>query len=75
MPCADANGYSDVQESHCEGRFVRHFWVEKDPIKEDHVKIILNAIIWRIFYENSLGVILCQIEGVMERYRAHDVTA
>lgn len=78
MPCAEANGYPGVRESHCEGRFVRHYWFEKDRIKEDYVNNIMNAItlpIQRIFSENSLGVIRNQTENVIERYRAHNVTA
>ncbi|KAJ4298930.1 hypothetical protein N0V90_004173 [Kalmusia sp. IMI 367209] len=68
LPCAEANGYPGVEASKCEGKFVRHYWFEKERIKLDLQHNIMNAImlpIQRIFAENIGNVISEQKENVL----------
>ncbi|KAF2641125.1 hypothetical protein P280DRAFT_489572 [Massarina eburnea CBS 473.64] len=68
LPCAEANGYPGVTQSHCEGRFVRHYWFNKFRIKEDFADNMMNAItlpLQRIFAENTNGVIYEQNKNVI----------
>lgn len=68
LPCAEANGYPGVRQSHCEGRFIRHYWFEKSRIKGDFSDNMMNAItlpLQRIFAENTHGVVHEQKENVI----------
>lgn len=68
LPCAEANGFPGVSVSSCQGKFVRHYWFEKQLIKKDFSENMMNALtlpIQRIFAENKGGVIVEQQENVI----------
>jgi hypothetical protein len=68
LPCAEANGYPGVSQSHCEGRFVRHYWFDKHRVKNDFSDNMMNAItlpLQRIFAENTNGIVYEQNENVI----------
>ncbi|KAF2870352.1 hypothetical protein BDV95DRAFT_496247 [Massariosphaeria phaeospora] len=63
LPCAEANGFPGVQESNCQGKFIRHYWFEKHMVKKDFRENMMQAIslpIQRIFADNIGGVIVEQ---------------
>lgn len=68
LPCAEANGFPGVEISNCQGKFVRHYWFDKDHIKNDLLQNMMNAItlpIQRIFAENVGHVIMEQTENIV----------
>ncbi|KAF2439390.1 hypothetical protein P171DRAFT_369640 [Karstenula rhodostoma CBS 690.94] len=68
LQCAEANGFPGVEISNCQGKYVRHYWFEKQKIKEDLQQNMMNAItlpIQRIFAENIGGIITEQKENVL----------
>lgn len=63
LPCAEANGYPGVKVSNCQGKFIRHYWFEKDTIKKDFRENLMNAItlpIQRMFADNTNGIVVEQ---------------
>ncbi|KAF1995337.1 hypothetical protein P154DRAFT_538830 [Amniculicola lignicola CBS 123094] len=66
LECAEANGFPGVEISHCEGKFIRHYWFDKTLIKKDFRENMMQAItlpIQRLFAENTGGVIEEQKEN------------
>lgn len=60
LPCAEANGYPGVSVSNCQGRFIRHYWFNKENVKKDFSQNIMQAVtlpIQRIFADNIAGVV------------------
>lgn len=63
LDCGEANGYPGVQISHCQGKFIRHYWFDKSNVKKDFSDNMMQTItlpIQKIFAENIGGVISTQ---------------
>lgn len=68
LECGEANGFPGVTVSNCQGKFVRHYWFEKQKVKEDFQDNIMNAItlpIQKFFADNIGGIITEQEQNVI----------
>ncbi|KAF2194004.1 hypothetical protein K469DRAFT_727456 [Zopfia rhizophila CBS 207.26] len=61
LPCAEANGYPEVDVAQCKGKFIRHYWFEKSRVKNDFQENMMQAItmpMQRIFSEKRGGIVV-----------------
>ncbi|KAF2472591.1 uncharacterized protein BDR25DRAFT_220233 [Lindgomyces ingoldianus] len=66
LECAEANGYPGVEVSHCQGKFIRHYWFDKYKVKNEFQENIMQAItqpIQQTFADNYHGVTFEQKEN------------
>jgi hypothetical protein len=45
LPCDEANGAPDAAQSGCTGRFVRHYWINKDFAKREFRDGVMQAMV------------------------------
>ncbi|KAF2734417.1 hypothetical protein EJ04DRAFT_437140 [Polyplosphaeria fusca] len=63
LPCAEANGYPGVSVAHCEGLFIRHYWFEKQHVKNIFMENVMQTItlsIQKLFAENDPNTVYNQ---------------
>lgn len=57
LDCGEANGFPGVKLSKCEGKFVRHYWFQKDLVKTDYRENMMNALglpIQKLFSDTAI---------------------
>ncbi|KAF2459128.1 hypothetical protein BDY21DRAFT_362607 [Lineolata rhizophorae] len=47
VPCGEANGYPESEGS-CDGKFIRHFWIQKDKLKAGVADSMMQVLVDRL---------------------------